>query len=107
MRKAVNDAEIMEEFTRIRQADDVLLVEVGQVRWHGPHTPEIEWGGTGVALPLDASPETIRGARLALLARRKFFRICVRCEERMPLGWMEDDGSICQSCAERFLGVVH
>lgn len=105
MPKAPNDAEIVEEFTRVGLATDSCVIEVAQITWDGPHTPVTEWV-TALTLPGDASPQSIADARYALLAMRRYFRICRRCKERNPLGWM-DDGRVCQSCGEQYYGIVH
>jgi formylmethanofuran dehydrogenase subunit E len=48
----------------------------------------------------------VERARVAALKEPRFFRRCVRCGELNNAGHMHDR-EICQSCAERFFGVVY
>ncbi len=53
-----------------------------------------------------ATPQEIEKAINQLLNSRRYFRICGRCRQLNPTGHMHD-GFACQSCAEKFLGIVH
>lgn len=105
MPTASNDLQIVEEFTRVCRSADSLVIEVAQIDWEGSHTPIRSWT-SAVTLAAAATPAAIQDARFALLASRRYFRICRRCRERQPLGWMHD-GAVCQSCAEKYYGVIH
>ena len=99
------DAEIVEEFTRVSSAADSIVIEVAKISWQGPHTPMTSWHAV-TSLPPGSSPQAVTEARFALLAMRRFFRICRHCKERNPLGWMEEEG-YCSSCGEKYYGVLH
>lgn len=88
-----------------------IVVSVFAVHWHGPHSPEIapeKFASIGCS-EVTKSELTSRLSPLIAKARetrRARFRQCKRCAELNPPEWMHGD-SICQSCAERHLGVVY
>ncbi|GHF97861.1 hypothetical protein GCM10017783_07150 [Deinococcus piscis] len=106
---APNDPELLRDFTRLvpvgRSLDGVLWLEVGVVSWPTPHTPQLHWEPLQ-SLPAHASAQAVTQARHAALHDPRYFALCGRCGQRRPQGWMHD-GDLCQSCAERWLGVVH
>jgi len=81
------------------------------IRWDGPHTPVVypEWLAT---LYWKNLPRTEMTTLLHLVIsrtsklRRDTYGKCSRCGESKPPEWMHDEET-CQSCAERYLGVVH
>lgn len=101
----MKDEELLMEFVRERFYDEAIVFFVCQIRWKEPHTPVEEWVPVSV-LPVMSSPVEIEKARRALLKRRRFFKVCDVCGERKPDGWMHGN-ELCQSCAERELGVVY
>lgn len=102
----MKDEELLMEFVLERfYYDEAIVFFVCQIRWEGPHTPVQEWVPVSV-LPAMSSPVEIEKAKRALLKRRRFFKVCDVCGERKPDGWMHDN-ELCQSCAERELGVVY
>lgn len=78
---------------------------VGRVKWSGPHRPELyytpfrQWEQP----PTDTM---LAQARQDALKDERFFRVCHRCNRTKSVGHMHDS-NICQSCAERHLGVVY
>lgn len=103
---ALNDEELFREFTRARIDGAVVVLEVQLISWAaGPHCPESTWVEVKRLASGTDTLETARQRR-QLLERRRYFRICARCSERNPVGWMHDS-RLCQGCAERTLGVVH
>lgn len=98
-------SQINREFLRVRSTEEHMLLQVMQIVWPSPSLPRTYWR-TIFRLPADASPAVIAKARHAALQNPKYFRVCLECGELNPGGHMNDD-RICQSCAERFHGVVH
>ena len=47
----------------------------------------------------EATEEEIENARRALLKDPRFFRVCHRCRQRQPCGWMLSE-NLCQGCSE-------
>jgi hypothetical protein len=105
MDETMKDEELLMEFVRKRYDDEVIVFFVCRIVWDGQHTPVKEWVPVSV-LPVMSSPAEIEKAKRALLKRRRFFKVCEMCGERKPDGWMHDN-EVCQSCAERELGVVY
>jgi type I restriction enzyme M protein len=97
--------ELIDAFLRTRETGEGTVLEVAVVEWHGPHEPGLCWEEyqSWVGTPTDGEVKT---AQLRALADPEFFKQCGRCGERCNVGNMHDD-TICQGCAERYLGVVH
>jgi len=93
------------EFIDVRRTEEGVVVLVGEVQWDGPHSPRTHWVRFR-ELPSDARREDVAAAVAAAIDDDRFFGTCARCAKRMPAGWMHST-TICQSCAERQLGVVH
>jgi hypothetical protein len=100
----MNDAELIDEFFRVERDDESTRVLVKTISWHG-HKPVGSWV-LGKTLPADTDDETVDETVQRLLRYKWFFRVCEECGERNPIGWRHGD-LICQSCAERILGVVY
>lgn len=95
----------------VRLTRSTITVWEYAVRWEGPHTPIVQPIRIGsLAWRHIAADSGFSAARAlmhaALESRRSKFRVCVRCEKQTPPEWMHDD-EICQSCAERHVGVVY
>jgi hypothetical protein len=95
----------------VRVCGSKVLVAIFAVTWNGPHTPvlrpkaigSLNWRrlpASGTKVGLRSLIESARELRLAKYGK------CERCDETKPPEWMHND-KICQSCAERHLGVVH
>ncbi len=90
---------------------DEVSVSVFSVLWEGPHTPRVFprrlaslcWCHIP-ASSLMMSLHTLVDAASEL--RRESYSSCERCGKTKPPEWMHGD-SICQSCAEKELGVVY
>ena len=88
-----------------------VAVAVFTVVWNGPHTPVLRPSSIG-SLNWKRQPasELIRGLHTLIESAREIRRAkygkCERCGETQPPEWMHNDKT-CQSCAERYLGVVH
>ena len=97
-------AELIRIFTRVAQDESGWRFEVAVVDWPSPDNPVLVWH-TFRRWKRPPSSERIGAAQAAALASKRFFRRCERCGEVHNRGHMLDK-SICQSCAERYLGVV-
>jgi hypothetical protein len=90
---------------------DVEITEFG-CWWPSPSMPESYRRANGAVIvgaggDVESRTEEVVNALADLRRRRKRkFQRCVRCEVRKPPEWWHGDGH-CQSCAERYLGVVH
>lgn len=88
-----------------------ISIALYAVRWEGPHTPSVRpqqlavlsWRRLPAAATLTALDAIVRGV---VELRRSGYRRCVKCGETNPPEWMHGD-DICQSCAQRHLGVVY
>jgi hypothetical protein len=101
----MNDIELLKEFIRIEKTQNEVQILVHEIRWQGPHTPIHTWV-VGKSLPATASEAEIEKATASILEDHRYFRACLECGERKPLGWM-NDARICQRCAEVNHGVVY
>ncbi len=101
----MNDTELRKEFVRVEKTQDEVQILVHEIRWQGPHTPIHTWA-VGESLPAAASESEIENATDSILRDDRYFRSCLECGERKPLGWMQNDWS-CQECAVVKHGVVH
>ncbi len=101
----MNDTELLKEFVRIEKTQDEVQILVHEIRWQGPHTPIHTWA-VAESLPNTASESEIENATVSILRDDRYFRACLECGERKPLGWMQNDRS-CQECAVVKHGVVH
>lgn len=79
--------------------------QVGVVTWDGPYIPEMAWKTyRRWSTPPDAT--RLARARASAISEPRFFRTCKRCSGIKNAGHMHDQQT-CQSCAERYLGIVH
>jgi NADH pyrophosphatase NudC (nudix superfamily) len=101
----VTDAELIADFTRMVEVDGEIRLEVAVVDWPQPHTPTMVWK-TFRYWKKPPTPERLAAAQQKALTMRRFFRVCQRCGERNNAGHMHDR-RICQTCAEKHLGVVY
>jgi type I restriction enzyme M protein len=99
------DAELIDAFMRTRETGEGTVLEVAVVEWHGPHEQGLCWEEyqSWVGKPTDTE---VKAAQERALADPELFKQCNRCGELCNVGNMHDD-TICQGCAERYLGVVH
>jgi len=79
--------------------------QVGIVTWPEPHTPSTEWK-TFKSWTTRPDATRLARARASALKSPRFFRTCERCGELHNAGHMHDR-TTCQSCAERYLGIIH
>ena len=101
----MTDRELRKEFIGIEKTQNEVQIRVHEIRWQGPDTPIHTWA-VGKSLPATASESEIENATASILEDHRFFRVCLECGERKPLGWMHDE-EICQGCAVANHGVVH
>jgi hypothetical protein len=95
----------------VRVAGSRITVAECAVVWHGPSTPvvhprtlaSLNWARLPAAALLQNLHSLIESA---CEIRRAKYRTCERCGETKPPERMHN-GVTCQSCAERYLGVVH
>jgi hypothetical protein len=95
----------------VRVRGSKVWVAVFAVVWNGPHTPvmrpkaigSLNWRRLPASRLTRGLHNLIESARELRLAK---YGKCERCGEKKPPEWMHDDNT-CQSCAERYLGVVH
>ena len=100
-----SDRDLLESFSRLQRRSSSFALQVGRVTWPTQHEPTVLWQ-TWRAYPAEPTTEQLEADRAELLADRRYFLRCSRCGERCNIGHMHDDDT-CQSCAERYRGVVH
>jgi hypothetical protein len=120
-----NDEEIISEFIFVENHDsfcpikpcrwdnskivaspfNAVQIYVCTIFWTGPHTTEYTWE-LDVELPEDSSEEEIQASISKLLNRKKYFKVCNKCNERNPDGWMESS-DCCMGCASKYYNVVY
>ena len=88
-----------------------VSIAVFSIRWDGPGEPTVRPKQLATLnwkrLPSSTTMTTLHGLiSAAIEIRRSKYRKCEKCEEIKPPEWMHDE-DICQSCAERHLGVVY
>jgi len=98
------DTELIRDFMRLVESDEGVVMEVGVVEWDGPHTPTIRWRDFRQWRRVP-NAQRLAAARQRALQDSRFFRVCQTCQECRNVGHMFNS-NICQSCAERDLGVV-
>ncbi len=101
----MTDRELRKEFIRIETTQNEVQILVHEIRWQGPHTPIHTWA-VAESLPNAASESEIENAIVGILRDDRYFRACLECGERKPLGWMLNE-SLCQECAQANHGVVY
>lgn len=94
----------------VRLSPTAIVVFEYAVQWDSPHTPTLAPRRIGVVHWRRARNHATVKAVGALIAaareaRRSKYRVCEMCEVPTAPEWMH--GDVCQSCAERHLGVVH
>jgi hypothetical protein len=95
----------------VRISGRKVSIAVFSIRWDGPHTPlvqpkqlaTLDWKHLPAYRMMMALHSLIESA---IEIRRAKYRKCKRCGESKPPEWMHGP-TLCQSCAERHLGVVH
>ncbi|ABA56529.1 hypothetical protein Noc_A0016 (plasmid) [Nitrosococcus oceani ATCC 19707] len=104
--RAMTDDELISEFTRLAERDGKTVLEVGVVTWGGAHShsPELSWKAFR-QWSRPPTNERLAAAQMKALETSRFFRVCRHCKERVNAGHMLDQ-EICQSCAEKELGVT-
>jgi hypothetical protein len=100
-----NDDRLCHDFMRLGQTDADSVLEVAIVEWHGPHTPHVRWQVTQRFAAAPSADELVEAQRRVLNDAR-FFRMCDTCSKRKNVGHLHSR-NMCQSCAERTLGIVH
>ncbi len=101
----MTDRELRKEFIRVERSEEKVEIFVREIRWEGPHTPIHAWA-VGKRLPATASEADVEKATARILEDDGYFKFCLECGERKPLGWMLN-GSLCQECAQANHGVVY
>lgn len=81
-----------------------VLIKVTNVSWdgHWPVPNEVVFA----ELPADATEKQIIAQVKKLLKRKTYIRLCEHCSQYKINGWMHSN-SCCQSCAEKYFGVVY
>jgi hypothetical protein len=93
----------VDDYLRLRQTNELWVYEVARVEWPHPHTPHLIWEPFRTWRK-EPSTAGLQAARCAAI--KHAFCTCTLCHELHPRGHMHDR-TICQGCAEGFLGVVH
>ena len=101
----MDDEQLIDEFIRTTTSEAGVLIEVRVIHWTSPYESETVWVPAG-RVGGNPPSENLQERVLQVLGDEKYFRICVECNERNPVGWMHDD-KVCQTCAERNHGVVY
>ena len=99
------DVQLIADYMRVVESLGGYVLEVGVVGWDGPHRPCMIWK---VFRKWRHAPSAQRlaAAQQKALQESRFFKICFTCHERHNVGHMFDS-EICQTCAERDLGIVY
>ena len=90
---------------RLEKEMNSWTLSVGSIGWRGPHEPYVTYHtvSTWQSMPSNEDVEVC----LAKTAQdTRFFKICTKCNTLNANGHMHSD-TMCQGCAERYLGVVH
>ncbi len=95
----MDNASLIEQFIRIDSIDDGVNVHVGTVVWESPTQPTTIWTHVFTAPPRIHQAALDRMIQL-VLETPDYFAVCTLCGERVPAGWISDDG-ICMSCTGR------
>ena len=95
----------------VRVGRSKVSIALFRVSWDGPHTPVVRPINFATLnwrrLPASTLKMTLHGLIIAVReVRTATYRRCERCGKTKPPEWMHDQQT-CQSCAERYLGVVH
>jgi hypothetical protein len=101
----MNDRELLEEFVRVERTESRVRILVREIRWDGPHTPVSTWA-ISQDLPATATKAEADAAATSVLDDPQYFRTCLECGDRKPVGWMLDE-STCQECAQTKHGIVY
>ena len=101
----MNSQEILSLFVRTSKTKCSTVVEVAQIEWEGPHTPITKWS-MYKELSHDVTESDLIRTKNTLLKDSKYFLTCDVCNRLNPRGWMHND-TMCDSCAETELGIVH
>ena len=86
-----------------RSGETTAVVAVATVVWDGPHRPALQWSSYDRTFGAELTDEQIVHV---VSGDSRFFSVCLRCGRLANAGHMHSK-SICQGCAERYLGVVH
>ena len=101
----MTDRELRKEFIRIEKTQTEVQIRVHEIRWQAPDSPIHTWT-VRKSLPAKASESEIENATVGILRDDRYFRACLECGERKPLGWMLNQ-RLCQECAQANHGVVY
>lgn len=85
-------------------AGQPVRINVTNVSWDG-HWP-IANTLIFVELPEDATEKQITAQVKKLLKRKTYIRQCEHCNDYNINGWMHSN-TCCQSCAEKYFGIVY
>jgi hypothetical protein len=97
--------DLTSEFVRAERSRDSIRVLAASIQWAGAESPRQSWE-VFAELPIDASKREVDQALAMARQSARHFGKCDWCGTRQPRGWMHS-ARTCQSCAERWLGVVH
>lgn len=97
--------EELADYVRYVENTDGWRLEVATIAWETPYTPKLTWHVVRT-WPTRPTDEDIARTRDEVFNDPRYFRQCQRCDQWCCVGHMHD-ATTCQSCAERYLGVVH
>lgn len=101
----MTDEDLIADFMRVTALAGEVVLEVAAVEWPEPHEPTLGWTPFR-RWKRPPPPERLAAAQETALMAGRFFPVCRRCGERNNVGHMHDR-EICQTCAEKHLGVVY
>jgi hypothetical protein len=86
---------------------EAIELRLPTLEWLGPHTP-VESSKLWRRLKLNSSKkfDIAQLITSAQEAQSQTFGVCKFCSQKLPSGWMFRR-DVCQSCAEKHLGIVH
>lgn len=93
------------DYVRCVENADGWKFEVATIGWENPYTPRLTWHvvRSWQTRPID---EDVAKARDEVFNDPEYFGHCEKCNRHCCAGHMHN-ATICQGCAERYLGVVH
>lgn len=86
---------------------EAIELRLPTLQWLGPHTP-VASSKLWKRINLDNSKNFDIAQLIASAqeAQAQSFGVCKFCSQKLPSGWMSQQ-DICQSCAEKHLGIVY
>ena len=95
----------LDDYFRLKKIAGTWALQVGIIRWDGPHTPRLLWKNYRV-WGTEPDGNMISLARDSALQDPLLFRTCIHCMDVCAVGHMHNF-EICHGCAEKLFGIIH